>query len=851
MILLSSFVSATLRSDNEIYYKMEEAASPLTDSNPNNIQSACTNCPAFQQPGIIDFGFDFDGVSDELRFDANTEIDSGTNKFTINFWAKTDNNGVLQNFYGYETPITVSPFTAMQYKGNTDDSIGWNVIYVNAGNNLNVYTAANAVTDTNWHMYTFMRTGDFTAEIWVDGVDKTNAVTTAGVAQSIIQDRQYIGSTGTGATEFDGMIDEWSFYSTNLTLAQITELYNGGAPGSDQQYPFAPEFFNITVSNYFNGTPITSFYANISNSTGSRNITTTNGTINWHKEDIVNITVSVNDYFNRTYLNWNTSVQLDSEHWQSILNIEAFDITFSISIANSNGTVNRSGVAQFNTSSDNITTFFINADTYNYTIQAEGFTDNETGFETLTALQNKTIQVNFSRDVQNRLWFFDIVTSNPIENGSVIVTYPGGGFVETLTTNSSGAINFSYVKNFIPIYGSYMVSFAEQGFIPSIFNETINSSLVPLNESYNVTRANLIVNILDRETGLAITNLVNVILLNVLNQSTTTGTTTIYNLSIVGGDYNIMAMSDGYLTEQRTVSFTNQENVSLTFQLLNATGTSTEFLYVNCIDEFYTILEDATVSLYEYDIATFSFVKISEEQSNVNGEVVFGVELNSKSYYLTASKTIGGILYFAQTNPEIILTADETRNLVLYLSDPFGVLVSDYINMDYSETFVNNISTIYMSFTTTDGFDAEVCVGYFNMSNNASLLTETCIVTGGVYVANPTLIDRNYNYEGRIYQKYLGEDINYMTYYYPSDTSLDFIFSEINYSEPIFIWLWIVLLVVCLLMKNMMLFSIGGIILTWLQFFRSPSIALASASVLKTMILIFMMNSTRRREDLN
>ena len=397
LILLSSFVSATLLSDNEIYYKMEEAASPLVDSNPNNIGATCANCPAFQQAGILDFAVHFDGVDDEFRIDANTEIDSGTNKFTINFWAKTDNNGVLQNFYGYETPITISPCTAMQYHGNTDNSLTWSVIYVNAGNNLNVNTAANAVTDTNWHMYTFMRTGDFTAEIWVDGVNKTNAVPNAGVAQSIIQDRQYIGSIGSGANEFNGRIDEWSFYSTDLTLAQIIDLYNLGAPGSDQQYPFRLLLFELTASNEFNGSNIPTFDAEISNSTFALNITTLNGTIYWPQNQIINITIwnsSGNTYFNRTYLNINSSVNLVAELHQSILNIytvnldnttEFVDITYNIN--NTDESINKSLFS-------GVSPTIVNATSGNYFILAEkiGFPEANTTFSVLP-LQNKTVYI--------------------------------------------------------------------------------------------------------------------------------------------------------------------------------------------------------------------------------------------------------------------------------------------------------------------------------------------------------------------------------------------------------------------------------------------------------------------------
>lgn len=219
----------------EIYYKMEESSSPIDDVNDNDIDATCTNCPTWQQAGIIGFSPNFVNANlDKFLIDANTKINTGTDDFSINQWVKFDDVNTKYELFGQWTN---SPFILIDFRGDGSDDLRFQV-YTDASNYCTYTSSASIITDTNWHMVTAVRRNG-PLEIWVDGVNDSGTVGSANcAAQSIDEDRPYIGYTVTGARHLDGNIDEWSFYSAALNSSEITYLYNGGSPTSSQQPPF-------------------------------------------------------------------------------------------------------------------------------------------------------------------------------------------------------------------------------------------------------------------------------------------------------------------------------------------------------------------------------------------------------------------------------------------------------------------------------------------------------------------------------------------------------------------------------------------------------------------------------------
>ena len=844
LIILSTFALSAV-DDAHVYYSFDNAnlsgSNPIDLSGNNNIGANINANTGVT--GIIAEAFEYNGAGDVVNM--NTSLDkSATGAFCM--WLEPD---ALSHYLTLTGSTTTNRQNIYAYFSGDETTVG---LRNDAGNKQweFVTDSVDFVVDNFYHIC--VTQNGVSPDIFVNGtnVSKTFTTTTDLTKWTSLfggaMTHSTIGKYST--TYFDGIIDEFELYKHPLSAAEISQLYNNHS--GFNPYNIVPSTaFELTLSNIVGNVSLTDFTATIQNGSSTINITTTNGTVVFPLGSLFNITVfdiMSGTYFNQSRSNHNSTVNLQLQTWQSVLITTSQRLETGTAIAEFNLTVSGQTV----TTTNGTTIHLLNASSNAYDGRAAYFDTNSSGSVTLTALQTLSHVINFTTNNTNHITFLDASTGSGIFNGSVVVTYPSSA-TDSFLTNTTGGISFSYIKSGTEEFGTYSVSFARQGYIPSSVSPVINISNSPINTSFNVSQPAILVNIFDKETGSVFTNLAEVILLEVLNTTTNNGSVTIQNTSIISGSYVLQVKSEGYLTEQKTFTFTNQENVTTNFYLLNSTGSNSAFVFISVVDESDRILQDATVSIFQYDTVSAAFIKVSEVETNVNGEAVFGIELNVKTYFFTASKTIDGASFEATTSPEIFLTADETRELTLKLLDPFQSQVTDKLVITFSETFVNNISTIFLEYTTRDGFVAEVCVGYFNVSGNNTLLNEQCVNSSAAYAASPTLIERTHTYQGKVYQKFEGARMNIATYTYKSISSFDFLASQFQYSKPIFVWLWILLLIVSLLLKNMMFFTIGGIALSWIQFFRSPSVALVSASVLKTMILIFMMNSIRRRVDIS
>jgi len=212
------------------------------------------------------------------------------------------------------------------------------------------------------------------------------------------------------------------------------------------------------------------------------------------------------------------------------------------------------------------------------------------------------------------------------------------------------------------------------------------------------------------------------------------------NVSIIAGNYTVYVVSDGFGTEIRTFQYTAETNVSIDLYMLNLTGTNTGALFVNTIDSYQRIVQGAKVVLMEYSPADLSFIQVSECLTNANGECGFWIELNTKTYFIRATKTINSQLYTATTNPEgeIILTDAEIRNLILYFANTYTISDINNLVYDITESYTNNISSISVDFYTTNGLPIPICIEYFT-----KLSRVYTSVTGNTYCLSSTSAVQN------------------------------------------------------------------------------------------------------------
>ncbi len=162
-------------------------------------------------------GPQYDGVDDYVRVDNNggNPIDLGTTN-TVNMWMSYEPNAANQSY----------PLSNNNANGYLIYMAGDDIYYrANGGSSFVVFPNDVGVDDGNLHMMSFVRNGA-TVTYYRNGVQVgAPQVIPAGAGIST----EMTGMSTTQATRRHmGTIPEVDLFSTDLTPAEITELYNGG-----------------------------------------------------------------------------------------------------------------------------------------------------------------------------------------------------------------------------------------------------------------------------------------------------------------------------------------------------------------------------------------------------------------------------------------------------------------------------------------------------------------------------------------------------------------------------------------------------------------------------------------------
>ena len=292
MLLCMSFVFAALADDTISYYALEN----LTDSSGNGY-TLTNNGATSGATGILDDAYSFDGTNDYM----SSAPSFSSNTISISFWAKSDTTNA-------------DKVIVMISDGSSNNMFG---VYVLSDGTLQVYDRRDGSTysdggssyDTGWHHYVITHTGS-TGTLYKDG---SSVLVAASDSNSVDWSTLHIGKkTDVSSYYFDGVIDEVAVFDVALTADNVTYLYNSGSPGVAQQYPFY-SFFDISAVDAWNGSAINTFSAYLNSSWYH----TTNGTINTGINSSLglefDIDLNATGYADRTYTDYNTSVNLAAE----------------------------------------------------------------------------------------------------------------------------------------------------------------------------------------------------------------------------------------------------------------------------------------------------------------------------------------------------------------------------------------------------------------------------------------------------------------------------------------------------------------------------------------------------------
>lgn len=391
--------------------------------------------------------------------------------------------------------------------------------------------------------------------------------------------------------------------------------------------------------------------------------------------------------------------------------------------------------------------------------------------------------------------------------------------------------------------------------IPTIFySDSLSRENVYISTGNYFT--NLTVNIYDRETSALITNTVNLNVLEFSNYTTTTGIVNVNNLTASIDTWTLIASSEGYTTNLKTVIFTDWASTNIDMYLTNSTSEDIGNLIVQVFDEFYNLIQGANTKLLEFDIDTNSFIEVSQCYTNTNGECIFNVELNTKFYIVQASKVIDGVAYTVQSTDNGELVKLDNTVIELHLRTSPEYIAPDYYDLvitPYNTSLVGNTSYLTAQFNDGSNIQHQVCIGYYVLSGlSENRVTETCIngSSGIVNYAGGYTLNREYNYRAKIYTR--DNEIELLYYSYNYEKLVGSWQNEWSfYLKPFIFFLLLVLLATSLYLKNINIFGVGAIILSlFIPVIYPNLIAGLSVTVIIVIIICLMYMSKRRTEGI-
>ncbi|OVE75021.1 hypothetical protein BVX95_00530, partial [archaeon D22] len=196
------------------------------DFSGNGNNGTCANstvCPTYNSSGGKIFGaLEFDGVDDYIEVQDSSSLNFGTIDFSISFWAKSNRDDIASSFFAKrESGGSLIGYNFLQRTGVTAVPIAT----IDGGASNAQVQAKTAFGTGQWHHMVLTR-DDGNLTIYRDGVDDTDSrVITNGLNVSFSVNLQ-IARNRDGVNNFNGSIDELTFYNKSLTASEVLEIYD-------------------------------------------------------------------------------------------------------------------------------------------------------------------------------------------------------------------------------------------------------------------------------------------------------------------------------------------------------------------------------------------------------------------------------------------------------------------------------------------------------------------------------------------------------------------------------------------------------------------------------------------------
>ncbi len=234
------------------YYRLDEASTPWVDAAGQMVNLT----PGFTSPasyaGKITNAIGIDATKTNFLITTATTVGDMTNgDHTLTFWAYSSNvtSGLTVISKGWDPGMGMKQqyFCGINSQGGTNL---WN--FQLAGTNgmgfptaVDVYGwNSGAVQSNTWYFVCaqFCRASNYVAISINNGAFDTNTFS-ASLQPKTFSSKLYVGAGEQNAPpgfggRWPGLIDEIGLWARNLTPSEVTCLYNAGAPGAHQTYPF-------------------------------------------------------------------------------------------------------------------------------------------------------------------------------------------------------------------------------------------------------------------------------------------------------------------------------------------------------------------------------------------------------------------------------------------------------------------------------------------------------------------------------------------------------------------------------------------------------------------------------------
>jgi len=583
-----------------------------------------------------------------------------------------------------------------------------------AGGSITFASVNNAITDTNWHMVTFVKDGTLRGDVYVDGVNVTNeAALSVSGTPSVQNDWRAIGLHLPGYTHaVNGNIEEFTIFDAQLTTAQIVYMYNGSAPEGIHVFSFGEgpaqtnTTLNITAVDDFNSTALQSFNATLSWSNGTtHNASTTAGSIDI--EYLANDTKTVNvsfwgmtDYYNLTLYDQtvtsNSSNSIQGSVYQAYICFNASEYASAASVVANNFTIGstiRTSCFNLTAASHNVMaqktdwhdknqTFTVSAldNTTTYTVKNMTYTnltiyvvDRATGVHltgytiNFTSLNHTGWAGDGASSVTN--YTFDLI------NNTYNVTVDMPGYSATNTTkdvNVAGNTTYTFY-----LHKSNSLNF-------TIYKETTNTLLTGVTISIDIIQSNQTSNLSTTNGILYVTGL-------------SSGELEIRyadNASVYGGRVYFVTMTNNTFQDVRLYLLNSTLGTLITFDVVDQNGQDLEGAIIKA-QRFYPAENlYRTVAMTKSNFEGQGSIDLVKKITQANVFYKFLVEVNNSTKEdTTATEILANILYFTIDVLEDIFTSYDGIGDVEY-------------NLTYSNT------TLQFSFVWNDltGLVREGCL---------------------------------------------------------------------------------------------------------------------------------------------